>query len=94
MIDKIIETSDKNYKDNPEALSVPHSYLKLFWKLPIEFSANKIKDSEIIHVFPDEWPAFLDYSEIGEIGKIYLPEFPLEKWTKLKTYSKTIAGKD
>ena len=32
----------------------------------------------------------MDYSEIGEIGKIYLPEFPLEKWTKLKTYSKTI----
>ncbi|MDO8585720.1 MAG: DUF4838 domain-containing protein [Armatimonadota bacterium] len=62
----------------------------ILWKEHIDFSGEKLKGGRILHKFSDEWYAFPDYAEIGEIGKLYSPEIPLAKWMKLKTYSKTI----
>jgi hypothetical protein len=77
---------------NPYAVS-RHSFAyswKVLWKDHIDFCARKLKGGRIVYRFPDEWYAFPDYSGIGEVGKLYSPEFPTTRWMKLKTYSEMI----
>jgi hypothetical protein len=77
---------------NPYAVS-RHSFAyswKVLWKDHIDYCAQKLKGGRIIYVFPDEWYAYPDYSGIGEVGRLYSPEFPTTRWLKLKTYSETI----
>jgi hypothetical protein len=77
---------------NPYAVS-RHSFAyswKVLWKDHIDCCAGNLKGGRIIYQFPDQWYAFPDYSGIGEVGKLYSPEFPTTKWLKLKTYSQKI----
>lgn len=96
---KASDTADEFYKAQQDMLKYnPYATFKYgyeyWWKPPfkdsLNYCAEKLKGATIIHKFPDEWYAFVDYSGIGEIGKLYSPDFPLTRWTKLKTYSKTI----
>jgi len=90
---EIISLGTSIYEHNPEAITMfsIRRYVHRFWKRPLEFSASKLEGSQIVHTFPDEWYAFLDYSNIGEIGELYLPEAPLDRWITLKTYTKTLS---
>ncbi len=84
-------TEANTFDPNTTSLDVRERWHKAMYSNNVEKIAEWTKGANILHKFPDEWPAFLDLSEIGERLGAVREETPLFNLMKLKTYSACLA---
>lgn len=68
------------------------SYFKVFHYRSLQDAGRVARQGPIIYRFPDEWTAFLDGSQIGKEKGLYQPAAKPTTWTRLKTYSSSLAA--
>jgi hypothetical protein len=73
-----------------------NEFLKKSWYTPyygdlVAKLAEWTSGAEILHRFPDEWPAYFDFTDTGELEGAMREETPLFNFLKLKTYSACLA---
>lgn len=71
-------------------------FVKKAWYAPyygdhVETVAGWMRDAALLHRFPDEWPAYFDFTDTGELEGAAGDETPLFDFMKLKTYSSCLA---
>jgi Domain of unknown function (DUF4838) len=71
-------------------------FLKKAWYSPfygdhVATVAGWMRDATILHRFPDEWPAYFDFTDTGELEAAMGDDTPLFGFMKLKTYSACLA---
>jgi hypothetical protein len=82
------KTADKAYPGY--FVTYIDSYFKAFHHRSFVAAGKIAREGTVVYKFPDEWPAVLDESKVGETMGLHLPNAGLGNWTKLKTYSASI----
>ena len=81
---------DKAFDPHTNSNFVKDVWYHRFYGGPVAQMAEWLEGAEVLHVFPDEWPAHFDMTSTGELEELFNPGSTAFDFMKLKTYSRSL----
>ncbi len=82
---------DLKFDPNTNTMFVREAWYRRFYGDQVRKIKDWMEGAEVLHVFPDEWPAHFDFTKTGEAEELSYPASSGFDLFSLKTYSRSLA---